>query len=107
MGLFKRKKVEESTKIPAVEKIIFEQILEDDERAKELVDELQLGKPLVLNFEKLDLLGANKYLAFFAGASYASSGKSIKINETTYLFAKNVEFNDGTLNEFLNDFDDK
>ncbi len=106
MGLFSRKKEVKEDLGLASERIIMEQLEDDDEAAAHLVDELQIGKPLVLNFEKLDLMSANKMLAFFTGACYASSGRTIKINETTYLFARNIDFNDGSLNDFLNDLDE-
>ena len=40
-------------------------------------------------------------LAFFAGACYALDGRSVKINEKTYLFAKRTEFFDGSIQKFL------
>jgi hypothetical protein len=46
-------------------------------------------------------MACNKLLAFFAGATYAIGGKTIKINETSYLFARLEDFQDGSLNEFL------
>lgn len=47
---------------------------------------------MILNFEDLDALAANKLLAFFAGACYALEGRNVKINEKTYLFARKVDF---------------
>ncbi len=106
MGLFGRKKEVKEEKGLASERLIMEQLEDDDEAAAELVDKLQANHPLVLNFEKLDLMGANKLLAFFTGASYASHGRTIKINETTYLFAKEEDFEDGSLKEFLDELDE-
>lgn len=106
MGLFGRKKEVKEEKGLASERLIMEQLEDDDEAAAELVDKLQANHPLVLNFEKLDLMGANKLLAFFTGASYASRGRTIKINETTYLFAKEEDFEDGSLKEFLDELDE-
>ncbi|MCM1131774.1 MAG: cell division protein SepF [Roseburia sp.] len=85
----------------ACDRIIMEQINDDDERAAELVKRLKKGDPLVLNFENLEPMAANKLLAFFAGATYALDGKSVMINEKTYLFALKVSFMDGSLQEFL------
>ena len=82
-----------------------EQISDDDEKAAMLVDELKNGHPLVINFEELDLMGANKFLAFFTGATYALDGRTLKINEATYLFARNVDFEDGSLMNFLNELE--
>ena len=92
MGLFSRKKEEKKELGEASERLIMEQLQDDDE--------------LVLNFEKLDLLGANKFLAFFTGVVYALDGKYVKINETTYLFARQEEFKDGSLNDFLSELDE-
>ena len=72
-----------------------------DQRAAELVDLLKDGHPLILNFENLEPLAANKLLAFFAGACYALEGRNVIINEKTYLFARKVDFFDGSLQRFL------
>lgn len=108
MGLFSRKKNEyneASKKLNqtqlAVDKLLMEKLTDNDQRAAELVDELKQGTPLILNFEDLTEDEDNKLLAFFAGAAYALDGKSIKINETTYLFARKVEFMDGSLQTFI------
>lgn len=85
----------------AVDRLIIEQMKDDDEFAARLVDNLKTGSPLILNFEGLGDFAANKMLAFFAGATYASEGKTVKINETTYLFARRVDFMDGSLQKFI------
>lgn len=108
MGLFSKNKneyKEASKKLNqnklAVDRLVMEELTDNDQRAAELVDMLKEGNPLILNFEKLNEEEDNKMLAFFAGASYALDGKSIKINETTYLFARKVEFMDGSLQTFI------
>jgi FtsZ-interacting cell division protein YlmF len=108
MGLFSKKNNEykaasrnlNQTQL-AAEKLVMEKLKDDDQRAAELVDLLKEGTPLILNFEDLTEEEDNKMLAFFAGAAYALDGKSIKINETTYLFARKVEFMDGSLQSFI------
>lgn len=102
MGLFGRRKEAERLTGKASERIVMEQIPDDDELAASLVDKLSDGQPLVINFEKLEFIKANKMLAFFAGACYALGGRTVKINEATYLFAKEESFDDGSLQEFLN-----
>lgn len=109
MGLFSKKKneYEEASKNLSKEelasdRIIMEQISDDDAKAAELVKRLKNGEPLVLNFDNLEPMAANKLLAFFAGATFALDGKSIMINEKTYLFALKSSFMDGSLQEFLN-----
>ena len=109
MGLFgkKRNEYEEASKNlskeeSASDRIIMEQINDDDAKAAELVKRLKKGDPLVLNFDNLEPMAANKLLAFFAGATFALDGKSVMINEKTYLFALKSSFMDGSLQEFLN-----
>lgn len=110
MGLFKKRNDYEDASENlnskpisyAKDRIIMEQIrMDDDEHACSLVDKLKEGSPLVLNFEKLQLMTVNKLLAFFSGACYALDGNVIKINTYTYLFARKVDFLDGTLNNFI------
>lgn len=108
MALFGKKKNEYdeasrglNQKDYASERIIMEKIDDDDQRAAELVDLLKDGHPLILNFENLEPLAANKLLAFFAGACYALEGRNVIINEKTYLFARKVDFFDGSLQRFL------
>lgn len=86
----------------SVDKLIMEQIKDDDEQAAKLVDKLKEGHPLIINFEGLDDYPTNKMLAFFTGATYALDGKTVKINDFTFLFAKRVDFLDGTLQKFIN-----
>ncbi|MDE5546974.1 MAG: cell division protein SepF [Anaeroplasmataceae bacterium] len=109
MGLFgkKRNEYEEASKNLsneelASDRIIMEQISDDDAKAAELVKRLKKGDPLVLNFDNLEPMAANKLLAFFAGATFALDGKSVMINEKTYLFALKSSFMDGSLQDFLN-----
>lgn len=108
MGLFGKKKNEyEEAKqnlnqiTRASDRLVMEQLNDDDQKAADLVDMLKDGNPLILNFEKLEPLAVNKLLAFFAGACYALEGKSIKINEKIYLFARKVDFFDGSLQRFI------
>lgn len=108
MSLFGKKKneYEEASKgltqnQLAADRLIMEKIEDNDERAAMLVTNLKNGNPLIINFEDLEPLAANKLLAFFAGACYALEGRSVKINEKTYLFARKVEFFDGSLQSFI------
>ena len=108
MGLFGKKKNEydeASTNLNqpqlASDKIIMEQLDDNDKKAASLVDQLKDGSPLIINFEVLEPLSGNKMLAFFTGACYALDGRIVKINEKTYLFARKVDFFDGSLQKFL------
>ena len=60
MGLFSKKdgydarqrELEEEVET-AADRIIFDQIEDDDQHAADLVDEMKMGKPLVINLENL------------------------------------------------------
>lgn len=112
MALFKKNKLNEYeeasknlnnnvSKMSASDRIIFEKLIDDDQRATSLIDNMRDGRPLVINFSDLDLMAANKMLAFISGACYTLDGNIVKINEATYLFARKVDFMDGSLQSFL------
>lgn len=113
MGLFSKKKKSDeyseaskslnSSSSYASDKIIIEQMEDNDEDAAKYVNLIKSGIPIILNFEKLDEKASNKMLAFMAGATYALDGKTVRINNTTYLFARRSEFIDGSLMRFIND----
>lgn len=89
----------------ACERIEFGEVTSDDQKTLYFVDLVVKHNPLVLNFEGVDVPTANKVLAFIAGAVYALHGKTIKIDEKIYLFALSEEFLDGSLNEWLRQFE--
>ena len=111
MGLlFKKKKdpyddmdldLNENSFGKASDRIIMERMTYDDPHAKELLDSLKNGSPLVLNFDGMDLQQADKYMAFFQGAAAALDGRAVRINESTFLYARKEEFLDGSLKEFV------
>lgn len=111
MGLFFRKKkdpyadldLDEEVNLSgkASDRIIMERMTYDDPHAKELLDSLKNGTPLVLNFDGMDLQQADKYMAFFQGAAAALDGRAVRINESTFLYARKEEFLDGSLKEFV------
>ena len=86
MALRKKKNdtLESVKQTQVIDKLIMEQLEDNDNKAASLVDSLKDGCPLIINFENLEPTAANKMLAFFAGASYALEGRSVKINEKTY-----------------------
>ncbi|MFI3329796.1 MAG: cell division protein SepF [bacterium] len=83
------------------ERIIFEQLSDNSEQVASLVDQLKLGKPLMLDFSRLNVTEGNKMLAFLAGACYASDARQVLVKEKVYLFARNIDFLDGSLQEFI------
>ncbi len=92
-----------SESIKSVNKIVYASVEDNDEAAAELINNLRNGKVLVLNFEPImdDKMASNKMLAFFAGASYALDGQSIKLKKSVYMFALKADFMDGSLNEYI------
>ncbi len=109
MGLFGKKKTNDYEQASADlnnhtlarDRLIMEKMPDDDTLAAKYADEMKGGNPLILNFDGLDELAANKMLAFFTGVAYALDGKTVKINETTFLFARRVDFLDGSLTKFI------
>ena len=99
--LFGKTRVEVDEESLAKDKIILSEMKDDEEFARDLVLKLKDGNPLCLNFENLDEDNGNKYLAFFIGASVALEGKTVRINEFTYLFARKIDFLDGSLKEWI------
>ncbi len=96
--LFGHKKVE---KLKASKRIVFMEMVDDDKKAAELVEELIDDNPIVVNFSDLDQMPYNKMLAFLSGATYALDGEIVQLKEDVYLFAKKEEFLDGSLKEFI------
>lgn len=91
-----------SSNLKASDRIVMNQIGDNDEEAASYVNLIKSGTPVILNFEKLEPPSSNKMLAFIAGACYALDGKTVRINNQTYLFAKKSEFLDGSLAQFIN-----
>lgn len=101
--MFKKKKYEEEVpELKAAERIRIDKMKDSDEFARDIILDIKDGIPCVINFEGLDEETGNKFLAFLEGAAVALDGKTIKINEFTYLFAKKEDFLDGTLREWIN-----
>ena len=97
----KKKTEEEEVVLKASDRIIMKEMVNDDELARDLVLEIKNGNPVLLNFEKLEEADGNKHLAFFIGATVALDGKTVKIGEKIYLFARREDFLDGSLRKFI------
>ena len=98
--IFGKKKEEEVVK-KASDRIIMREMENNDELARDLVLEIKDGNPVLLNFEKLEEADGNKHLAFFIGATVALDGKTVKIGEKIFLFARREDFLDGSLRKFI------
>lgn len=107
MGLFsKSKKKKENEVVEKVSSksdlIIFEKLNSDDDLyLTGLADQLMEGKPLILNFEPLDIDQANKVVAFFSGVVYAIKGEIVNIQEKVFMFATQDVYDDGSMDDFL------
>lgn len=107
MGLFsvskkKKKTSNEIEVIPKSEQIVFEKMASDDDQYLiGLADQMLEGKPLILNFEPLDIDQANKGIAFLSGVVYAVQGEIVNVQEKVFMFATKDVYDDGTMEEFL------
>ncbi|MBR6071722.1 MAG: cell division protein SepF [Acholeplasmatales bacterium] len=100
--LFGKKNKEELEEVSkASDRIIMKEMINDDELARDLVLEIRDGNPVLLNFEKLEEADGNKHLAFFIGATVALEGKTVRINDKVFLFARKEDFLDGSLRKFI------
>ena len=99
----KKKKEEEIDLGLAQDRLVMKKMENNDIFAKELVLSIKDGIPCVINFRDLpDPDQANKYLYFLEGAVVALDGKTLRINEFTYLFARKEDFLDGSLIKWYN-----
>ena len=100
--LFGKKNKEELEEVSkASDRIIMKEMINDDELARDLVLEIRDGNPVLLNFEKLEEADGNKHLAFFIGATVALEGKTVRISDKIFLFARKEDFLDGSLRKFI------
>jgi cell division inhibitor SepF len=108
MGLFskgKKKNIKQSKDVETLtmaDQIVFEKLTSDQDEyligiAKKLLD----GKPLILNFEPLDIDQANKVISFFSGVVFAISGEIVHVQEKVFMFASKHVYEDGSMDEFL------
>lgn len=100
--MFGKKKKDDEILSLASERIRLDKMKDNDEFARNIVLDIKNSIPCVINFEGLEEEAGNKYLAFLEGAAVALDGKTVRINEFTYLFAKKEDFLDGSLREWIN-----
>lgn len=104
-----KKHVEEETKVieevkTEASKIEFFQVGNNDEQLASFVLKMKENIPLCLNFDLLEVKDANKALAFLTGAIVALDGEVYELNETSYLFVKKENMQDGTIKSFIEQF---
>ena len=87
---------------PAADRIVMEQLIDEEAKLLDLANQLKDGHPLIVDFGKIKTDAAlNKSLAFLSGVAYALDGKIVTLNETIFVFARKTDFIDGTLQEFI------
>ena len=87
---------------PAADRIVMEQLVDEEAKLLELANQLKDGHPLIVDFGKIKTDAAlNKSLAFLSGVTYALDGKIVTLNETIFVFARKTDFIDGSLQEFI------
>lgn len=106
MGLFsvgkKKKKEDNEEKALKSDQIVFESLTQDDDPYLiGLANQLREGKPLILNFEPLDIDQANKVIAFLSGVVYAIEGEIVNVREKVFMFAASDVYEDGSMEDFL------
>lgn len=100
---FRRKKKKESITNTADNIIIKQLETDDDAYIIDLVDQMVLGSPLILNFDLLHVDAANKVLAFITGVIYAIDGHYQLIKDNIYLFGNKELYIDNSINKWLSD----
>jgi len=101
MGFFKKKEAPMQEK-NAFDKIIFEQLKNDeDQYLTNLAQKLIERNPIVLNFDGLDIDAANKIMAFFSGVCFTINGEVTLLLDKSYLFTYEGAYSDGSLKKFI------
>jgi len=69
-----------------------------------LANKLLTGVPLIVNYETYDPIEANKVITFLSGVIYAIDGEIEVIQPTIFLFATKIDYKDGSLRKFVNEY---
>lgn len=76
---------------------------ETDTELFAICDMILSGKPVLANFDKIDIAAANRMLAFVSGVVYATNGEIYKISDRLFMFARKEEYEDGSLYQYIED----
>lgn len=68
-----------------------------------LCDALLNKKAVLANFDKVNAVDVNYMLSFISGVVYARNGRAVTLGERLFLFAGKDEFEDGSLNQYIED----
>lgn len=72
-----------------------------DDEMFEISDHIISGKPVLANFDNVDIASANTLLSFVSGVVYALKGEITKINPRLFLFGRKEAYEDDSLRKFL------
>lgn len=75
--------------------------VEDNGNALKLADKLLFGIPLCLDFRDCPRDDANEVITFLSGVIYSLDGSAKKIQGDIFLFARKIDYRDGSLKEFI------
>lgn len=105
MGLFDRKKPEQTTDI-GFDTLEFYRI-QDATKIYDYAEKIMHRIPIVLNFSDCLITEANEVLMFLTGVLYACDGEIVKIQDKIYLMAQKNDLNGPTLKRFINQYSSK
>ena len=74
-----------------------------NEEMFKISDAILSGKPVLANFDRLEIKDSNYMLAFISGVVYASDGETIQVGPKLFLFARKEEYEDGSLKQYVED----
>lgn len=74
-----------------------------NEELFKICDTILGGKPVLANFDRIDIKDCNYMLAFISGVVYASDGETIQVGDKLFLFARKEEYEDGSLRQYVED----
>lgn len=96
-----RKKVTEFKSPLSSFQLLERVIVREADQLLDIANILKSGKPILVSFEMIDVVDANKMIGFLSGVVYALEGATHYTGEKTILFGSKKNFEDGTLNKFV------
>ena len=74
-----------------------------DDQVLEICDTILNGRAVLANFNKVSTSDANSMLSFVSGVIYAIEGRYFQIESKLFLFARQEEMADGSLEQYVED----
>ena len=75
----------------------------DDEELFKICDTILGGRPVIVNFDKLNGVDCNYMLAFISGVVYALEGQAVRIGPKLFIFGSKKDYEDGSLLQYVED----